>query len=239
MRGITLRRHYVFSPTTAARLGGELAGAGAWDALRDSEPGFSMPPTRDAWRAECGRPELAERGRRIAAIAEEAGSGQLVSYGAGTACVEYQAHLADPGLEIHLSDFGAETVGRLAEVFPEAASADVLDLLTGPVPQRPGALALLHRIDSEFADADLRAVLSRLRDAGHRHVLFVPTMVLTPRVLVAELARRASSRIRRRRATFVGYARSERAFAAIWDGVYAVRSREAAGGAALILLEAA
>ncbi len=240
LRGITLRRHYFFSPSTAAKLGGALAGPEAWDALRiaEREPGFAMAESRARWQADCGQPWLIERGERIALLTRELGLTEIVSFGVGAGCLEYQIHRADPGLALHLSDFSGATVSRLARVFPDAASTSVLDVLEDEISARSHALALLHRIDSEFSDEDLRCALARLRDTSHRHVLLVPTMLLTLRVAAAEVARRCESMLRRRPATFVGYARNWNAFARIWLDIYEVRWRGAVGGTPFILLEA-
>jgi hypothetical protein len=237
---LTIRRHAFFSPATAERLDGGLEGASAWDALRTggAEPSFGIPASRSEWEAQCSQTFLAERGAAIAEIAARQGARAIVSLGVGGACIEYQVHRANPGLSLHLSDFAPETVRRLEGLFPEAASVSVLDVLRDELPGVPGAMVLLHRIDTEFTDDELRRIFARLREAGYRLVLVAPTGYLTARELVVEAGRRVATGTRVRRATSAGHVRTRAVYDTYWRGLYEVRSEGRLGDGAYILLAA-
>jgi hypothetical protein len=223
---LTIRRHAFFSPATAERLDRGLEGAAAWDTLRTSEtePSFGIPATREAWESQCGQAFLVERGAAIAAMAYRLGVKAIVSFGVGGACVEYQIHQANPQLALHLSDFAPKTVRRLRKLFLEAGSVSVVDLRRDDLPRVQGALALLHRIDTEFDDEELRQVFARLSAAGHGLILVVPTGFLTVRELVVEGGRRVAARARLRRATTAGHVRTRAVYDTFWRGLYEVRS---------------
>jgi hypothetical protein len=238
---LTIRRHAFFSPATAERLDQGLDGAEAWDALRTSEtePSFGIPTSRESWRSQCAQSFLAERGAAIAGLAERLGVKAIVSFGVGGACVEYQIHQANPDLSLHLSDFAPETVRRLRELFPEAASVSVVDLLRDDLPSVPGAMTLLHRIDTEFTDEELGRVFARLRSAGHSLILVIPTGFLTLRELMVETARRAAAGARLRRATPAGHVRTRAVYDTYWRGSYEVREEGNLDGNAVYILLAA
>jgi hypothetical protein len=237
---LTIRRHAFFSPPTAERLDGGLEGASAWDALRTSgaDPSFGTPATLPDWESQCSQAFLVERGAAIAEIAAREGAGAIVSLGVGGACVEYQIHLANPALSLHLSDFAPETVHRLEQLFPEAASVSVLDVLHDELPRVPEAMVLLHRIDTEFTDDQLRRIFARVREAGYRLVLVAPTGYLTARELMVEAGRRVATGTRLRRATAAGHVRTRAVYDTFWHGLYEVRSEGRLGDGAYILLAA-
>lgn len=212
----------------------------AWDALRgdETQPSFAIPDEREEWRRCCHERALVARGAAVASLASKVGASTLASFGVGTACVEYQIHRADPTLRLHLSDFSRETVRRLRSVFPEAASIDTVDLLKDELPHCEQSLTVLHRIDTEFTDAQLRTVFTRLHNGGHRFVLVVPTAFLTLRELAVELRRRAMGRFMRRPITFVGYLRTRAVYSTFWTDLYRLRSEGVMAGSRYLLLEA-
>ena len=238
MLRLTIRRHAFFSPATAERLDGGLEGASAWDALRTSgaEPSFGIPAARSDWESQCSQAFLVERGAAIAEIAAGQGARGIVSLGVGGACIEYQIHLANPDLSLYLSDFAPETVRRLEQLFTEAASVSVLDVLRDELPSVSEAMTLLHRIDTEFTDEQLRRIFVRLREAGHPLVLVAPTGYLTARELVVEAGRRVATGTRLRRATAAGHVRTRAVYETYWRGLYEVRSEGTLGDGAYILL---
>ena len=226
MPRLSIRRHVFLPPAIAERLDQRLEGAAAWDTLRTSEtePSFGVPATREAWESQCGQAFLIERGAAIAGIADRLGAKAIVSFGVGRACVEYQIHRANPHLSLHLSDFAPKTVQRLRKLFLEAGSVSVVDILRDDLPHVQGGLTLLHRIDTEFTDEELRQVFARLSGAGHGLILVVPTGFLTLRELLVEAGRRVVSSTRLRRATAAGHVRTRAVYDTFWRGLYEVRS---------------
>jgi hypothetical protein len=228
----TIRRHAFFSPATAERLDRGLDGATAWDILRTSEtdPTFAIPTTREMWESRCARDFLVERGAAIASLANRVGARAIVGYGVGSGCVEYQIHKSSPDLALYLSDFAPETVARLRRVFPDSATVSVVDLLRDDLSAIPGAMTLLHRVDAQFTDDELRQIFGRLRAGGHHLILVVPDLYLTARELVVEIGRRMATRAGLRHATPCGRLRTRSAYDSYWRGLYETRSRGPMGG---------
>jgi hypothetical protein len=239
---LTVKQHSLFDSATAARLGGSLASPDAWDALRRDERDtpFSIPAARDAWATKCaGQAWLEPRAELVRRMAARAGATGLSSYGVGTGCLEYHLSGLAPDLDLLLSDSGTDTVSRLRAVFDEAASIERVDLLHDPLPARPRHLALLNRVDTEFTDGEWRDIFERLHAGGHRHVLVLPTMFVSPPWLVREVARRVVGRTRDgREATFTGYVRSRTVYEGFWRGLYAVTDEDRAPGSEHFMLNA-
>jgi hypothetical protein len=213
-------------PAIAERLDQRLEGAAAWDTLRSNETdlSFGVPATREAWKSQCGQAFLIERGAAIVEMADRLGAKAIVSFGVGRACVEYQIHQVNPRMTLHLSDYAPETVRRMRKLFSEAGSVSVVDILRDDLPHVQGGLTLLHRIDTEFTDEQLRQVFARLSAADHGLILFVPDLFLTLRGLVVEAGRRVVSSTRLRRATAAGHVRTRAVYDTFWRGLYEVRS---------------
>jgi hypothetical protein len=197
--------HYFDFGGDRARVGRRLESASAWDTLRDTDGPFGLPSTRAEWEAIAADAGTAARSEDVVRVARELGARRLCSYGVGIGALELNVARRAPELDLVCTDYASQTVARLATLFPEA---EVLrhDLLEDePV---DADLHLLHRVDTEFSDADLRRVLARFG----RPVLFVPAAFLDVRLLARELY----VRVARRGATRAGWLRSESAFHALW-----------------------
>ena len=204
---LTVRHYYDFGADRPL-VGGDLASADSWDALRTgSEGAFAMPATRAELEREAdANAELRERGRAIARWLDARGVRTLASYGVGVGVLELWLLRLAPSLELRLTDFAPATVARLGGLFPEASVVQH-DLRQG-LPLEAAA-HLLHRVDTELTDDEWLGLLSRF--AGER-VLVVATEIAGVRRIAAELVQRA----RRRHLTRAGWLRTRSAFEALW-----------------------
>ena len=204
---LTIRHVYDFAGDRAL-VGDDLVRPEAWDALRTRTTGpFSLPAERDAWIA--GAEADAAVGARAAAIERwlsAAGATSVASYGAGTGALEWLLYRAAPERRLIATDFGPDTVARLAGLFAEA-TVRTHDLLRDP--PLAADVHLLHRVDTELTDDEFRAVL---RSFARERLLVVATGVLT----VADVALMALQRVRQRGLTRAGWARTRGAFDALW-----------------------
>lgn len=196
--------HYFDFGRDRDRVGSDLVTPASWDAARDSEGPFGLPATRAAWESRVTA-ELERRAGDIAGVAASLDARRLCSYGVGTGVLELCLTRLRPDLDLVCTDYAPRAVDRLARLFPEAT---VLrhDLRVDP-PQEAD-LHVLHRVDTELGDADLRALLRRFREP----VLLVPGQLLNLRLL----AREAYVRLRHRHAARAGWVRTESAFRALW-----------------------
>jgi hypothetical protein len=208
---LTIRHVYDFGADRAL-VGDDLVRPEAWDALRVQTDGpFSLPPDRAAWEQQAlSRPELADRARAINAWADAAGAGRLASYGVGGATLEYLLWRERPERSLVVGDYTPSAVARLAELFPEA---DVrrFDLLTDAPLEAD--VHLLHRVDTEFTNAQWRALLPRF---AARRVLVVATEVASLRRMSWEVRRRFS----RVPTTRAGWLRNRAAFERLWRATH-------------------
>lgn len=197
--------HYFDFGAEALRTGAGHLGPAAWDAVRDSEGPFGLPRIRAEWEVRAADPAAAARARDIAYIARDLAVRRVCSYGVGTGFVELQLARDAPDLELVCTDFAPKSVARLEELFAEATVVQH-DLLTDP--PLPADLHVLHRVDTEFSNVELAAILTRFE----KPVLLVPAQLLTAR----QVARELLVRLRHPRAVKAGWLRSESAFRALW-----------------------
>jgi hypothetical protein len=109
-------------------------------------------------------------------------------------------------------------------LFPEANVLHHDLLADGPI---EADLHLLHRVDTEFGDQELRAVLARFREP----VLLVPALLLTRRVLARELL----VRVLHRHATRAGWVRNVPALRALWEPTHRATEIAVGDGRAFLL----
>jgi hypothetical protein len=202
--------HYFDFGTDRELVGEDLVRPEAWDALRTQTEGpFALPATRAAWeRVADERPEIRDRARAIDRLAEQRGARRIASYGVGGASLECWLHRFSPARELIVTEYAPATVGRLAQVFPEA---DVRrhDLFVDPPAEAD--LHLFHRIDTEFSNAQWRQIFQSFREVP---VLLVASEVATRERILAVL--RALPGHRRRKATRAGVIRNAAAFESLW-----------------------
>jgi hypothetical protein len=215
--------HYFDFGADRPRVGRRLVQPGAWDAARDTKGPFGLPETRAEWEAKAADPALAARARDIAAIVREQGARRVCSYGVGTGVLELGLSRAAPELELTCTDYAPRTVDRLRMLFTEASIVQHDLLADEPL---DSDFHLLHRVDTEFPNPQLAAILARF----HRPVLLVPSVLLTWRLVMREFL----LRLKRPRATRAGWLRSEAAFRALWDD--GIRTRDVTVGNARAFL---
>lgn len=119
--------------------------------------------------------------------------------------LEYWLRHTDAELRLTVTEFAPETLERLRLFFPESAVCHHNLLADGPV---QADVHLLHRVDTEFSNHELKAVMSRFRRST---VLLLATEVLGPRRFVQVLRQRLNPQ-----ASKAGVSRTRGAFSALW-----------------------
>ena len=196
-------------------VGSDLVRPEAWDAVRLHTGGpFALPADRAAWEAQAeAASQLPARAQAIRGWARSAGARRLVSYGVGTAMLEFHLHRIDPDLFLTITDYAPETVQRLRSLFAEVEVRHHDLRSDGPL----GAdVHLLHRIDSELSDEEWLGLLARFR--GER-LLVVATEVAEVRRVLLELL----LRVRRPGASRAGWLRTRDAFEGLWQPTHDAR----------------
>lgn len=204
---ITLPHYFDFGEDRSL-VGDDLVRPEAWDALRTKTDGpFALPEGRADWeRMANEREDIRLRAIEIDRWLDSHSMTSLASYGGGGGSLELWLHRLTPERRMIVTDFGASTVARLAQVFPEV---DVRqhDLLTND-PLDVG-LHLFHRIDTELSSQQWRSVFRRFSNC---RILLVATEVIDLRRAWAELKRwrRGLSDTR------AGQIRNRAAFETLW-----------------------
>lgn len=204
---MTIRHRFDFADERDL-VGDDLVRSEAWDALRTRSKGvFAIARDRaELERQTDVRAELGQRARAIDQWLTANSVDSVASYGVGAAVLETWLLRLAPERRLLVTDYAPETAARLRELLPEAQVHRHDLLVDGPL---EADVHLFHRIDTEFTNAEWRQVLRRF---ANETLLVVATEVADFRRLVAEVARRLTTR----RLTKAGWLRTRAAFEALW-----------------------
>lgn len=220
----------------------------SWDMLRETEPLFSVPRTREEWvrvtedgiRKDGQDARLKERAHFIAEFIREKGIKTLFSVGSGGAGLEYFIAQEIPELSIICSEYAPKTVEVLKSVFTEARCIqfDIRHDSWSSVVSADAAstaLCLLYRLDAQFTNAQWNDIFCRMKKDGVQHILYIPTGFLTLRSLLSRLRQRAIWRLSGKTAVFSGYLRTKKTFLSYWRRDFTCKERVIAGMTGFIL----
>lgn len=211
--------HLVDLGEVSGAVGRRLTRPDAWDALRThAANSFGLATSRADLEAMADREVLiGERMRVVAELLAADGTDSVASYGAGTAVAEAWLLRHRPGLALALTENAPGALARLRELFDDATVVRHDLRADGPLDAQ---LHLLHRVDTEFSNAEWRAILRRFAQA---RVLVIATDVLDRGSPREELRR--LRRARARALTFAGWSRSAPAFEGLWADTHVGRRR--------------
>jgi hypothetical protein len=158
--------------------------------------------------------------------------------------LEYHITKADPHVALTCSDFSPETCRRLKDVFHECEDVQVLDLKSKSSIQQlstlpEGALVVLHRVDPHLTNSEWREAFAALREAGVKHVLFVPHIRMDVRYAVGCVMRQFKHRLKGGALAVTGYVRSEKAHRSLFSARYEVIDEPMIGFTKSFLLKSA
>lgn len=211
---LTVRHSFDFGADREL-VGDDLVRPESWDAVRLQTNGpFALSADRAEWEAQAeAAPQLTARAEAIVRWVRSVGARRVVSYGVGTAMLEYHLRRIDQDLQLTITDYAPETVQRLKSLFAELEVRHHDLRSDGPLDTD---VHLLHRVDSELSDGEWLGLLGRFR--GER-LLVVATEVADVQRVLLELLLRA----RRRGATRAGWLRTRDAFEALWRPTHDAR----------------
>lgn len=96
----------------------------------------------------------------------------------------------------------------------------LIDIVKDDFPADEKTLVLLHRIDTEFDDKDLKLIFDKLKKTGVKHICFVPTNPFAFKILLSEFKTFVLSIIKFKKRTFCGYSRSKSSLVKLWNKSY-------------------
>src|SRR3989338_1046209 len=171
-------KSYYYFDDKKGELGDSLNRPESWDVLRmreDNGP-FSIPNERESWQEIClSNTTLRLRAKDIVKLLKTRFN-CIHSFGVGVACLEFLIKKEDPSFQLKCSDFASRGVERLKEIFVEAAMITHFDMINGDWCEiSPHGICLLHRVDRELNDEQWRTVLKKIKYAGIKNILFIPS----------------------------------------------------------------
>jgi hypothetical protein len=225
--GITLKNYYNFDDP-GNRLNGNLIAPDAWDAVRTENIGGNRPFFMDQDRAQWEKFCLSHQNARLRAqrLVELMGSRftGVDSFGVGCACLEFLIKKENPHMQIRCSDYAPKSIERLRALFPEAEDVRVFDMLREPWPMvAKGRLFLLHRVDTEFSDAEWQEIFRKIRKAKAQDVLFIPSEILTAGTVWKKKIKYLISGIFGKKMVFAGYVRTQERFLSLMEESFHIK----------------
>lgn len=226
---LTIRHFYFFGPgffSKNEKLDTELN----WQRLRSYHPFFKLPENEAAWAAQCERGVdkdgqdgcLPQKAVVLAQVLKDKVINDLISIGAGEACLEYHLRKIYPELKFILTEYTDDNVNVLKRVFKgaEVFKLDALKIDWQQFAGKKNSVLFLFRIDASFTDEQLQQIFEKMHAAGVENVIYVPNLFLTFKFLLYEKARAFLNRLFGRELTFAGYFRTKKRSRQFWRGLY-------------------
>lgn len=209
-------------------------GGDDWMVLRNENPRYSIPQTREEWLASLvldgvkdGQDVyLLDRVESCAKLIEQEGITTFYSVGSGGAAFEYYLKKRLPELKLIVTECTAEGVERLRTVFTEADGAELFDALSAAdwkkVATLPNVLVFMYRNEREFTDTEWRTMFRYMYEANVPRILLGLMWTLTCMSLYNRILRNTRARLAGVPIAFAGYIRNRKALARLWEGQYHV-----------------
>lgn len=190
-----------------------------WNTLRDEEfeLSYCLPNSREKYLVKVNTEQTPKTVLKIIEQIQKLGYTKILSLGSGIAQTEF--HIKEnSNLEVIVSD-NTNSIIRLKSynIFSDAL---FIDIVKDDFPTDEKTLFLLHRIDTEFDDNDLKLIIQKLKETGVKHICFVPTNPNLFKILLSELKTIILSIIKLKKRTFCGYCRSKSSLVSLWEKSY-------------------
>ena len=190
-----------------------------WNSLRDEEQEshYCLPNSREKYLLKVSDGAPSDSVLMMIRQIQELKYKKVLSLGCGIAHTEYLIQ-ENSDLQVTVSD-NTESIKRLKSygVFYNALS---LDILLDDFPVNNETIILMHRIDTEFNDAQMMSIFSKCKKLGVKHICFVPTDPVISSIIKNEAKTLILSIIKNRKRTFCGYCRSKSSLIKLWTPFY-------------------
>ena len=237
---LTLKYYHYFGDSKED-LGGNLNTCNAWDILRTKEGvqgPYYIPEDRETWQQTClSHQQLKVKAQDIVMWVKPRFN-CIYSFGVGAAYLEFLIKKDAPSLRVKCSDFTPQGIDRLKKVFIEAEEIFTFDMIRGDWKMiDPKSLCLLYRVDTVFDDEQWRKVLEKMKRAGIKDALFIPSDILTFKKVLYQQCKYAIFRLLRRKMTFSGFLRSKQRIVSLLGEFYEIVKVINIGGSTGFLLK--
>ena len=162
---------------------------------------------------------------------------RLVSLGAGKGIVEWHLKRIAPELRLVCTDYAEAGVDRLRRLFHRCDQVVPFNIMKGDYRSfGEGVVLLMNRISTEFAPEEWLHIFCSCRNAGIKHIIFIPTELASFKLKVVESLRHFVRKFLRRRDTFCGWLYSKNELEKLMSSDYCIESFTRMGCGALYLL---
>lgn len=237
---LTLKYYHYFGDSEK-ELGDNLNTRNSWDVLRTKEGVqglYYIPEDRETWRQTClSHEHLRLKAKDIVKLIKSKFN-NIHSFGVGAAYLEFFIKTEEPSLRLKCSDFTPHGIERLRKVFLEADDVFNFDMINGDWGTiDPQGICLFYRVDTVFDDNQWKEVFHKMKSAGIKGVLFIPSDVLTLRKILYQQFKYVIFRIFRRKMTFSGFLRTKQRLMSLLSGSYEITQVINVGGSRGFLLK--
>ncbi len=218
---LTLRYYYYFDVQAPELVDGLNNRLESWDVLRTKGAGINRPfyisDNRDIWQKGClSNGLLRSRAIKIAEFLKGRFH-NIYSFGVGSAQLEFLIKKENPLFQIRCSDFAPKGVERLKKVFWEADAITVFDIINGNWGTiESTGICLFYRVDAEFEDEEWEAIFRKMTSAGVRHVLFIPSEMISLKRILYLSTKYLIFKLLRKKMTFCGFVRTKERFISLF-----------------------
>lgn len=225
---MAIKHYYSFKGSSVF---GSLLSSQNWDAVRmdPTQTGFAFESSREAYDCACAvRGDYAESTQMVLQSLEEYGllAWPLVSLGVGKGILEWHLKRLRPELRLWCTDFAPTSVRMLADYLPDMEETFTFDIVNGDYRIFDSSSTLLmYRISTEFSATVWRQIFRKIRAAGIKTFIFVPTEIATFKIKLLEVLSRLKAFLLGRRQVFCGWLYGDSEIRSFFDGYELVEFR--------------
>lgn len=214
-------KHYYFFEETQSKMSGRKINAQNWDILRcdNNKSPFAIEKTIEEYEENCRISFEYEKAATILCkLISSFGNNTMVSLGCGKGILEWHIKKKLPDLYIECTDYAEKSVKLLRSVFTECNNISVFDMINGDYKKWKGATVLIYRVSTEFTSKEWKVIFNKMYEAGIENVIFVPTELLTFRIIYGEKLRMFMNFLKGNPTTFCGWMYSKSEFLKMFRG---------------------
>ncbi len=151
----------------------------------------------------------------------------LVSFGVGKAQLEFLIKEKMPNLHLICTDFAPNTVNELRDIFIEADTIEVFDLLEDDFSLYRNEVVLLNRLSAEFTIQQWEKIFINLENANIEYVYFIPESLLNIKTIFTKIivSTKRFLLAKKYKKTFCGWIYSASELRKIWSNAYTVEQQ--------------
>ena len=209
-----IKHYYYFGNEVQKELNGAMLNENNWDVLRtQGDKAFALENDIEQYEKNCEQSlEYKEAAKMIVSLLKKNNISKVVSLGAGKGILEW--HIKNQMPEVHMvcTDYASEGIEQLKRVFIKCDEIYRYDMVEGDYSVWKDATILMYRISTEFTKEEWKNIFNRIYQCGIGRIIFVPTELLTFKIMVKEFGRHILNRICGRKDIMCGWMYSRKEF---------------------------